>query len=175
MFSVDNVNVDEPEPFERDGWVPTSFNAYRHERKPVSVNGWTKGPFGIFSRQFDDFDAGRISAVPLVHLRTGHRVAVFAELEGAAIAAERAEALADWDVLLAGVASKDAVRKKIYDALPDEWLRGYTFSQLWCPDGGIVYYRLTPSMQRAHDRVLARIAERERELGPECADASHTN
>jgi hypothetical protein len=159
MFSVDNINVDEGEPFERDGWMPTSFNAYHHEGKPVSVNGWTKGSFGIFSRQFDDDDAGRTSAVPLVHLRSGGRIAVFAELEGAAIAAERAEPLADWNKILAEATSQDDIDETIYKTLPDEWLRGYTFSQLYCPDGGIVHYRLSPSMVQDHERMLARIAE----------------
>jgi hypothetical protein len=159
MFSVDNVNVDDDELFERDGWMPTSFNAYRHESKPVAVNGWTKGPFGIFSRQFDDDDAGRISAVPLVHLRSGGRIAVFAELEGAAIAAERAEPVADWDEVLAGAMSQDDIDERIYKTLPEEWLKGYTFSQLYCPDGGIVHYRLSPSMVQDHERILARIAE----------------
>jgi hypothetical protein len=159
MFSVDGVNVDEGEDFERPGWTADSFPAYQHEGKPVLVKGWTRGPFGIFSRQFDDFDAGRTSAVPLVHLRSGHRLAVFAELEGAAIAAERAEPLADWDKLIAEATCEDDIDERIYRTLSDEWLTGYTFSQLYCPDGGIVHYRLSPSMQRAHDRVLARIAE----------------
>jgi hypothetical protein len=159
MFSVDGVNVDEGEDFERQGWTADNFPAYQHKGKPVLVKGWTRGQFDIFSRQFDDFDAGRTSAVPLVHLRSGHRVAVFAELEGAAIAAERAEPLADWDKLIAEATSEDDIDERIYQALSDEWLKGYTFSQLYCPDGGIVHYRLSPSMQRAHDRVLARIAE----------------
>jgi hypothetical protein len=175
MFSVDDVNVDEDEEFNRPGWTAGSFPAYQHEGKPVSVNGWTKGPFGIFARQFDDFDAGRTSAVPLVHLRSGHRVAAFAELEGAAIAAERAEPLADWDKLIAEATSQDDIDERIYKTLPDEWLKGYTFSQLYCPDGGIVHYRLTPSMQRDHDRMMARIAERERELGAGCADVAPTS
>jgi hypothetical protein len=159
MFSVDNINVGEDEPFKRDGWMPTSFNAYQHGGKPVSVNGWTKGSFGIFSRQFDDDDAGRTSAVPLVHLRSGGRIAVFAELEGAAIAAERAEPLADWNKILAEATSQDDIDETIYKTLPDEWLRGYTFSQLYCPDGGIVHYRLSSSMVQDHERMLARIAE----------------
>jgi hypothetical protein len=175
MFSVDNVNVNEGEDFERPGWTAGSFPAYQHEGKPVSVSGWMKGPFGIFSRQFDDFDAGRTSAVPLVHLRSGKRIAVFAELEGAAIAAERAELLVDWDTMIAEATSQDDIDERIYKTLPDEWLRGYTFSQLYCPDGGIVHYRLTPSMQRDHDRVMARIAERERELSAGCAGVPPTS
>jgi hypothetical protein len=175
MFSVDNVNVDEGEDFERPGWTAGEFPAYQHEGKPVSVNGWKRGPFGIFSRQFDDFDAGRASAVPLIHLRSGKRIAVFAELEGAAIAAERAEPLADWDTMIAEATSQDDITERIYKTLPDEWLRGYTFSQLYCPDGGIVHYRLTPSMQRAHDRVIAKIAERERELSAGCAGVPPTS
>jgi hypothetical protein len=175
MFSVDNVNVDEGEDFSRPGWAVDCFPAYQHEGKPVSVNGWTRGPFGIFSRQFDDFDAGRTSAVPLIHLRSGKRIAVFAELEGAAIAAERAEPLAEWDKMIAEATSQDDIDKRIYKTLPDEWLRGYTFSQLYCPDGGIVHYRLTPSMQRDHDRVMARIAERERELSAGCAGVPPTS
>src|SRR6202030_1465572 len=107
MFSVDNVNVDEDEEFNRPGWTAGSFPAYQHEGKQVFVNGWTKGPFGIFARQFDDFDAGRTSAVPLVHLRSGHRLAVFAELEGAAIAAEPSEPLADLHRMVSASTSKD--------------------------------------------------------------------
>jgi hypothetical protein len=175
MFSVNNVNVDEGEDFERPGWTPGSFPAYQHEGKRVSVNGWTRGPFGIFSRQFDDFDAGRTSAVPLIHLRSGKRIAVFAELEGAAIAAERAEPLADWNTMIAEATFQDDIDERIYKTLPNEWLRGYTFSQLYCPDGGVVHYRLTPSMQQAHDRMMARIAERERELSAGCADAPPTS
>ena len=159
MFSVDNVNVDEDEVFDRPGWAAGSFPAYQHEGKQVFVNGWTKGPFGIFARQFDDFDAGCTSAVPLVHLRSGHRLAVFAELEGAAIAAERAEPLADWDKMIAEATSQDDIGERVYKTLPDEWLKGYTFSQLYCPDGGIVHYRLTPSMVQDQERMLARIAE----------------
>jgi hypothetical protein len=30
---------------------------------------------------------------------------------------------------------------------------------LYCPDGGIVHYRLTPSMVQDQERMLARIAE----------------
>jgi hypothetical protein len=161
MFSVDNVNVDEDENFERPGWTAGSFPAYRHEGKTVSVNGWIRGPFGIFTRQFDDDDAGRTSAVPLVHLRSGGRIAVFAELEGAAIAAERAEPLADWDKMLAEATSQVDINERIYKTLPGEWLRDYTFSQLYCPDGGIVHYRLTPSMVQDHERMLAHIAERD--------------
>jgi hypothetical protein len=83
MFSVDGVNV-EDEDFDRPGWTASTFTACQHEGKQVFVDGWKRGPSGIFSRQFDDFDAGRTSAVPLVHLQNGQRVGVFAELEGAA-------------------------------------------------------------------------------------------
>jgi hypothetical protein len=161
MFSLANENVEDDEQLERPGWTPASFPAYQHEGKRVFVDGWTRGPFGIFARQFDDFDAGRTSAVPLVHLRSGKRIAVFAELEGAAIAAERAEPLADWDKMIAEATSHDDIDERIYKTLPDEWLKGYTFSQLCCPDGGIVHYRLTPSMMQDHERMLARIAERD--------------
>lgn len=78
-------------------------------RPLLSVNGWKRGPFGIFSRQFDDFDAGRTSAVPFIHLRSGYRIAAFAELEGAAVAAERAEPLADWDKMIAEATSQDDI------------------------------------------------------------------
>lgn len=128
-FNVDGVNVDEGEDFNRPGWTAGSFPAYGHEGKPVLVNGWTRGPFGIFARQFDDFDAGRTSAVPLVHLRSGQRVAVFADLEGAAIAAERAEPLADWHKMIAKSTSQDDIDERIYKTL------------------------------RAHEKMLARIVE----------------
>jgi hypothetical protein len=157
--TIENENVEDDDQLVRPGWTRASFPAYQNEGKRVFVDGWTRGPFGIFARQFDDFDAGRTSAVPLVHLRSGKRIAVFAELEGAAIAAERAETLADWDKMIAEATSQDDIDERIYKALSDEWLKGYTFSQLYCPDGGIVHYRLTPSMQQAHERVLARIAE----------------
>ena len=67
--------------------------------------------------------------------------------------------LLDWDKMIAEATSQDDIDERIYKTLPDEWLKGYTFSQLYCPDGGIVHYRLTPSMVQDQERMLARIAE----------------
>jgi hypothetical protein len=116
----------------------------------VAVEGWTRGLFGIFRREFNDNDAGKTTAVPLVHLRRLLRLGAFADVDGASEAAERAELLADWDSLIASATSKADAEDKVYDTLGD-WLKGYTPSDLACPDGGVVYYRLTPEQERSDE------------------------
>jgi hypothetical protein len=156
MFSVENVNVsDEGHELHRPGWERASFPAYRDEDGLIVVEGWAKGPFGIFWREFIDDDAGRTAAAPLVHVKSLLRFGTFANPDGAAEAAERAEPLANWDALIASAASKADADDKITDALVEDWLKGYTFSDLCCPDGGVVHYRLTPEQERAQERVSA--------------------
>jgi hypothetical protein len=84
------------------------------------------------------------------------RLGAFADLEGAAEAAERAEPMVDWDNLIGGATSRDDAEAKIYEVTSRDWLRGYTFAILVCPDGGSVYYRLTPEQQQQQERIQAR-------------------
>jgi hypothetical protein len=174
MLTVENVDqCDESgDRLVRDGWERTRFPAYRDQDCAVNVWGWVRGPFGIFTREFIDADAGRTAAVPLVHLRSLLRLGVFANLGGAAEAAERAELMADWDKLIGDATSRDDAEARVYEVISGDWLRGYTFSILVCPDGGCVYYRLTPEQQQQQERIQARAAaELQREAGSQCVDA----
>src|SRR5580692_11040847 len=112
MFSVDNVNVDDEFPLEREGWTPKTFPAFRDDDGLISVSGWAKGPFGVFWREFIDDDAGRTMAASLIHVRSGIRLGVFADVNFAAEAAEIAEPLADWDRMISEAASRQDAKNQ---------------------------------------------------------------
>jgi hypothetical protein len=141
MLTVENVNVGDNDPLVRDGWSKQSFPACRDKEGEalLIVWGWVRGPFGIFDREFDDVDAGRIAATSLVHLKNGLRIRAFSSLEVAAEAAEEAEPLADWDALIADAVSKEDAYGRI-DAVLERCWKDYFTSDLFSPDAGRVFY-----------------------------------
>jgi hypothetical protein len=76
------------------------------------------------------------------------RLAVFADVDGASEAAERAEPLADWDSVIACAMSRPDAEDKVQSTLGDNWLKGYAWSDLMSHYKGVVYWRLTPEDER---------------------------
>jgi hypothetical protein len=139
MFTVENINVEDEYQLARQGWTRRSFPAFRDDDGLISVSGWTKGPFGVFTREFIDDDAGRISAASLIHLRSCIRLGVFADLDSAAEGAEIAEPLANWDEMIAGAASRQEAQDQIDDVLTGRWM-DFSPGQLFSPEGFWVLY-----------------------------------
>jgi hypothetical protein len=69
MFSIDGVNVeDDSDALHRGGWDAARFPAFRNGDEIVWVDGWIRGPFGIFTREFYEADVGNMGAVPLTRV-----------------------------------------------------------------------------------------------------------
>lgn len=139
MFTAENINVEDEYQLEWEGWTRRSFPAFRDDDGLISVSGWVKGPFGVFVREFIDDDAGPTCATSLIHLRSGIRLGVFADLDFAAEAAEIAEPLANWDEMIAGAASRQEAQDHIDDVLTGRWMEFFP-GQLFSPEGFWVLY-----------------------------------
>jgi hypothetical protein len=139
MFTAENINVEDEYLVEREGWMRKSFPAFRDDDGLISVSGWAKGPFGVFVREFIDDDAGRTCAASLIHLRSGIRLGVFADLDFAAEAAEIAEPLANWDKMVSEAGSREEAQNQIDDVLTGRWMEFFP-GQLFSPEGFWVLY-----------------------------------
>jgi hypothetical protein len=109
------------------GWEPGRFPCTGFEDD--GAFGWTKGSFGIFEGNAAT-EIGYLLLSSLTHLKSGRRIALFADPATAALAGELAERVGDWSEI-------------DENGITDEWkARAKQMYQLWS-SAGLVYGPLT--------------------------------
>jgi hypothetical protein len=103
-----------------NGWTPARIDIGTTEGKQTRP-GLRKGSFGIVEINMETNQVGWLSMASLTHLGTGWRVAVFSNLEEAALAGELAEQCGDWSALTDPASSRSPEWSTVKDRMVKVW------------------------------------------------------